>query len=86
MFEVCGFEGMVVCIGDVCFSLLGWVNEPHRASPLGYGPSAADPVTGEIIAGTAFMYGAGVDTLAAYGTDIIRLLNGEITEEPISVA
>lgn len=82
--EACGPEGTVARIGDVRFSLLGWVNEPHRASPLGYGPSAADPVTGEIIAGTAFLYGAGVDTLAAYGTDIIRLLNGEISEEEIA--
>lgn len=82
--EACGPQGTVARIGDLRYSLLGWVNEPHRASPLGYGPSAADPITGEIIAGTAFLYGAGVDSLSAQGRDILRLLNGDLTEAEIS--
>jgi hypothetical protein len=80
----CGAPGTVARIGDLRFSILGWVNEPHRASPLGYGPSAADPLTGEIIAGNAFIYGAGLETVATFGRDIVRLLNGDITEAEIA--
>lgn len=82
--EVCGPEGTVARIGDLRFSLLAYVNEPHRASPLGYGPSAADPLTGEIIAGNAFIYGAGLETVSTFGRDIVRLLNGDITEADIA--
>lgn len=82
--EACGPEGTVARIGDLRFSLLAYVNEPHRMSPLGYGPSAADPLTGEIIAGNSFIYGAGLETVAAFGRDIVRLLNGDITEEEIA--
>lgn len=80
----CGAPGTVARIGDMRFSLLAWVNEPHRASPLGYGPSAADPLTGEILAGNAFIYGAGLETVSAFGRDIVRLLNGDITEQEIA--
>ena len=49
----------------------------------GYGPNHPDPETGEVIAGTAYLYGAGLETLTAYGRDIIRLLNDDLTEEDI---
>lgn len=76
--EACGARGTVARIGDLRFSLLGWVNEPHLSSPLGYGPSAADPETGEIIAGNAFLYGAGVETVATFARDLVSLLNGDL--------
>ncbi|MEZ4335672.1 MAG: hypothetical protein R3B82_03505 [Sandaracinaceae bacterium] len=79
----CGPAGTIARIGDLRYSLIGYVNEPHRASPLGYGPNHADPETGEIIAGTAYLYGAGLETLTAYGRDIVRLLNNDLTEEEI---
>jgi len=77
--EACGARGTVARIGDLRFSLFGWVNEPHLSSPLGYGPSAADPETGEIIAGNAFLYGAGVETLATFARDLVSLLNGDLS-------
>jgi hypothetical protein len=80
----CGEAGTTARIGDLRFSLLGWVNEPHRSSPLGYGPSAADPLTGEIVSGTAFIYGAGVETYAAMGRDIVKLLNGDLGEDELA--
>ena len=79
----CGPAGTVARIGDLRHHLLGWVNEPHRASPLGYGPSAADPLTGEIIMANAFLYGAGVDSVSAFGRDIVRVLNGDLSEQDI---
>ncbi len=82
--EACGAPGTVARIGDLRFNLIGWVNEPHRSSPLGYGPSAADPETGEIISGNAFLFGAGLENVASFGRDIVRLLNGDLTEAEIA--
>ncbi len=82
--EACGAEGTSAQIGDLRYSLLGWVNEPHASSPLGYGPSSADPETGEIIMGNAFIYGAGLETLQSFARDIIALLNGDVTERDIT--
>jgi len=80
----CGEPGTSAQIGDLRYSLIGWVNEPHARSPLGYGPSSADPETGEIIMGNAFMYGAGVETLQSFARDIIALLNGDVNETEIT--
>jgi len=74
----CGPVGTEARPGDLRYSLVGWVNEPFLASPLGYGPSSADPLTGEIIMGNAFVYGAGVETLESYARDLIRLLNRDV--------
>src|SRR5690606_28477512 len=54
-----------------------WVPDPQLAGPLGYGPSSADPETGEIVSAAAFLYGAAVDTYAQQALDTIDLLNGE---------
>ncbi len=82
--EACGAVGTSAEIGDLRYSMIGWVNEPHASSPLGYGPSSADPETGEIIMGNAFMYGAGVETLQAFARDIIGLLTGDLRESDIT--
>jgi hypothetical protein len=76
--HACGAVGTVANPGDLRYSLVGWVNEPFLASPLGYGPSSADPLTGEIIMGNAFVYGAGVETLESYARDLIKILNGDL--------
>ena len=65
--------------GDVRRNFIYWVDQPSDAGPLGYGPSFADPETGEMISGTAYVYGAAVDTYAAYAMDIIDVLDGFLT-------
>jgi hypothetical protein len=82
--EACGPVGTEARIGDLRHHLIGYVNEPHRSSPLGYGPSAADPETGEIIMANAFVYGAGVDSYATLARDIVALINGDLTEDDVS--
>lgn len=62
-------------LGDLRFNMLAWIDNPNLAGLLGYGPSAADPVTGEIVQASAFMYGAGVDDLAQFGKDVVDLTN-----------
>ena len=82
--EACGEPGTSAQIGDLRYSYLGWVNEPHARSPLGYGPSSADPETGEILMGNAFIYGAGLETLQSFARDIIALLNDDLREADVS--
>lgn len=77
--DICGEVGFEVRPGDLRYSIIGYVSEPHLSSPLGYGPSSADPLTGEIIMANAFVYGAAMETVASLGRDIVRLLNGDIT-------
>lgn len=74
----CGPVGRVVRPGDLRYSTLHWVESSQLEGPLGYGPSAADPETGEIISGRAYVYGEGISTYAAYGLDIIRFINGDL--------
>ncbi|MFN7134540.1 MAG: hypothetical protein ACK4N5_20850, partial [Myxococcales bacterium] len=64
-------------VGDVRYNFLHWIADPQLAGPLGYGPSSADPETGEIVSAGAFLYGAAVDSYAQAALDIIDLLNGE---------
>jgi len=80
----CGAEGVSAQAGDLRRSIIGWVNDPHLSSPLGYGPSSADPLTGEILMGNAFIYGAAMETLTTFARDIIAVLNGDLTEGDIS--
>ncbi len=70
-------------LGDLRFNFLNWAAKAELAGPLGYGPSAADPITGEIISANANMYGASVDVYANWGADIVQLLNGDITVQDI---
>lgn len=82
--DACGAPGVSPRPGDLRYSMIGWVSDAHRSSPLGYGPSSADPLTGEIIMGNAFVYGAAMEVLTTYANDIIRVLNGDLDEEDIT--
>lgn len=72
--------------GDLRHNFIYWVDDNQSAGPLGYGPSFAHPETGRIVAGNAYVYGAAVDTYAQWGADLVRLINGEITDEEIQDA
>lgn len=61
-------------IGDLRYSMLYWTGLPTRAGLLGYGPSQADPETGETIQANLFIYGAVHDQYTARSTDIVGLL------------
>lgn len=80
----CGKAGKVVQVGDVRYNMLAWVSEPHLGSPLGYGPSFPDPETGEVISAMAYIYGAAMETVTAYGRDLVALLNEDLTEERLT--
>ena len=76
----CGKPGTVARQGDLRYSFLYWVPKPQPAGPLGFGPSYADPITGELFSASAYIYGAGLDTYAQNAVDIVDLLNGRTRE------
>jgi hypothetical protein len=84
--EACGDEGFSPRVGDLRYSVLHWVEVEQIEGPLGYGPVAADPETGEILSARAYVYGAGIQTYASYGLDIIRFTNGDITPDDLQDA
>ncbi|MCI0574441.1 MAG: hypothetical protein L0Y66_27220, partial [Myxococcaceae bacterium] len=75
----CGAPGFVPRFGDLRYSFLYSITEPTPNGLLGYGPSSADPETGEIISGNANVYAGAVDTSAQYALDIVDLLEGEVS-------
>ena len=78
---LCGAPGSNPKIGDLRTSFLYWVDTPTSAGLLGYGPNNADPETGEAISANAFVYGAQVDTYAAWARDLVRVVNGDLSPQ-----
>lgn len=76
----CGAPGTVARQGDLRYSFMHWVAKPQPAGPLGFGPSYADPVTGEIFSASAYVYGGALDTYAQSAVDIVDLINGKTKE------
>lgn len=68
-------------MGDPRFSFLWWIVEDQPNGPLGYGPSSADPESGRIMSGNAYIYGGAVDRYARSATDLVRAMNGDLCEE-----
>ena len=81
--SACGEEGFSPRIGDLRYSTLHWVDVDTEAGLLGYGPVGADPLTGEVISGKAYVYGAAVGTWAGYAVDVIRYFNGDLEFETL---
>lgn len=79
--KACGKEGTLAREGDLRFSLLAWVDSPLMSAPLGYGPNGADPITGEVVQSTAFVYGASLDSYSTMARDLVSIALGDITVE-----
>jgi hypothetical protein len=76
----CGAPGTVARIGDQRYSFLYWVDKPQGGGLLGFGPSYADPVTGEIFSAAAYEYGGETSRYAQSGVELVNLLNGRFSE------
>ncbi len=70
-------------MGDVRYNFIYWVDDVQASSPLGYGPSSANPETGRIVSANAYVYGHGVDRSAETAKQMIDLMNGQIEEDDI---
>lgn len=71
--------GMLKKIGDSRYNQMYWVGEAQAASPLGYGPTAADPETGRSFWASSYIYGASLITYGQYAVDLINLMNGNLS-------
>lgn len=75
----CGKKGFEARLGDLRYNFVYTITDPVPNGLLGYGPSSADPETGEIISANANTYSAAVDSLAQYVLDVVDLLSEEKT-------
>ncbi|MFZ5441492.1 MAG: hypothetical protein ACOZQL_15910 [Myxococcota bacterium] len=75
----CGDPGFSPKIGDLRYSFVNTVAEPVANGLLGYGPSSADPETGQLISGMSNTYTWGVDLYGRDVTNWILLLNKELS-------
>jgi hypothetical protein len=73
----CGKKGFSPKFGDLRYSFMNTIAEPVANGLLGYGPSSADPETGEIISANANTYLWGIDLYGREVLDTIDLLLGE---------
>ncbi|MES1204509.1 MAG: zinc-dependent metalloprotease [Pseudomonadota bacterium] len=71
--------------GDLRYSFVYWVDRPQGSSsaPLGYGPSSADPETGEIVSATLYLYGASLDVYSQFAADSVDMLNGKLSSDDL---
>jgi hypothetical protein len=75
----CGAAGFTPKIGDLRYSFVNTVAEPVANGLLGYGPSSADPETGQLISGMSNTYTWGVDLYGRSVTNWILMLNNELS-------
>lgn len=68
-------------LGDLRYSFFNWVEEDVFWA--GYGPSAADPKTGEIIRANANFAGQYIRQAATYAADVVQYFNNELTESDV---
>ena len=79
----CGAEGFEARFGDLRYNFLWTVGEAVPNGLLGYGPSSADPETGEIISANANTYSAAVARRAQDTLDIVNVLSGDFSIEDV---
>lgn len=75
----CGNANFSPKIGDLRYSFLNTVAEPVANGLLGYGPSSADPETGQLISGMSNTYTWGVDLYGRSVANWINLLNDQVS-------
>ncbi len=68
-------------VGDLRYSFFNWVESDVPWA--GYGPSAADPLSGELISGNANFAGSYIRRSATYAADLIQYFNGDLDRDDI---
>lgn len=74
----CGKVGLVTRAGDIRYHSINIWPTPEDSSPWGFGPSWADPLSGEIIQSSINVYGAVTDERAQRIVDRVRWFKGEL--------
>lgn len=68
-------------LGDLRYNFVSYIHSPSAQSPLGYGPTYADPETGQAISANANVYGAALETYRGFIMDIYDLADGVVDDE-----
>jgi len=79
----CGKPGLVTRPGDIRYHSINIWPTPENSSPWGFGPSWADPLTGEIIQSSINVYGAVTSERAQLIVDKVRWFNGELASADV---
>ena len=69
--------------GDLRYSFIKFIDQPERAAPLGYGPSDAHPVTGEIISANSMMWTAQLKHYAGRYQEDLEYYKNQATSSSI---
>jgi hypothetical protein len=81
---MCGQAGLVTRPGDLRYHQVNVIPSPQTASPWGYGPSNADPLTGEVIQASINVWNSVTDQTAQLIVDQVRWINGELPTDEIT--
>jgi hypothetical protein len=80
----CGKVGTRARLGDLRYNIVNIINNPQTPSPWGIMVDADDPLTGEKIQTSVNEWGHVLDLFSQSAVDLIKYLNGEISDENIS--
>ncbi len=72
--------------GDLRYHWVNVITEPQTRSPWGYGPTAADPLTGEVIVGNINVWSHVNEWFSQGVVDRIRYIKGELSTEDLTEA
>jgi hypothetical protein len=80
----CGAPGLAVRLGDLRYSVVNIIQNPQMPSAWGIMTDFDDPLTGEKVQGSINEWGYVLDTATQTVEDLLRWLNGEITNDQIA--
>jgi hypothetical protein len=83
---ICKQTGTEKLIGDLRYSYINWVNNQTTLPWGGYGPSASDPLTAQIVSGNANLNGSNYDEAANRVYELLQILLGELEPEDVGFA
>jgi hypothetical protein len=80
----CGARGLAVRLGDLRYSVVDLIQSPQTPSPWGIMTDFNDPLTGEKVQASINEWSAVLDIAAQNAEDLIRWVDGEITNQQIA--
>jgi len=79
----CGPAGLKARVGDIRYNMVNIIPTPQTLSPWGIMVDANDPLTGEKVQTSVNEWGYVLDYAAQATEDLLRWINGEITDQQI---
>lgn len=79
-------KGQTRGLGDLRNNYLWYVNENIKIGLLGYGPSVADPDTGEIVHASAYLYGGLLRRVVEHYMSLYDLISGRYKGKDITLS